>query len=48
MKQIFKSHVFLWAIVLSVALIFQECKVNKCDGCPAMKKRVKKQSKGSI
>ena len=48
MKQILKSQVFLWAIVLSTTLIFQECRTNKCDGCPAMKKKVRKQSKGSI
>jgi len=48
MRPIFKSRFFLIAILLVSALVLQECKTNKCDGCPAMKKKVRKSSKGSI
>jgi hypothetical protein len=48
MKAFFKNRIFLVAMLLVSALMLQECKVNKCDGCPAMKKKVRKATKGSI
>ncbi len=48
MKSILKNRIFFIAILLISAMALQECRANKCDGCPAMKKKVRKQSKGSI
>ena len=48
MNHLFKSRFFVMVILLAGAIAMQECKVNKCDGCPAMKKKVRKATKGSI
>jgi hypothetical protein len=47
-KNYFPKRIFVIAILLASAIVFQECKTNKCDGCPALKKKVRKSSKGSI